>query len=98
PEIKQNDVQRLVWAVESGANWNDYDSEFRRRVEPLLSAQDIRRLGTDPLRRELAGKLRAGIGRLIPGKVQEVVAEISEWQSRLTSLDMPFEELERIGV
>lgn len=98
PEIKQRDVQRLIWAVEGGANWNTYSDEFRQRVAPLLSAQDIDRLSTDPIRRELAGKLRAGLGKLIPGRVKEVVAEISDWQRRLTSLDVPFEELERIGV
>src|SRR5690606_39332348 len=47
---------------------------------------------------EVAGKLRAGLGRLIPGRAKEVLAEASEWQRRLTSPDLPFEELERAGV
>ncbi|WP_140909573.1 hypothetical protein [Cognatiluteimonas lumbrici] len=98
PEIERSVVQRLVWAVESGTSWNDYDAAFRQRVRPLLTEQDIRRLGTDPVRREVAGKLRAGLGRLIPGRAKEVLAEASEWQRRLTSPDLPFEELERAGV
>src|SRR5690606_32688977 len=98
PEIERGAVQRLLWAVETGSNWNDYDAAFRQRVRPLLTERDVRRLTTDPVRREVAGKLRAGLGRLVPGRVKDVLAEASEWQRRLTSPDLPFEELERAGV
>lgn len=98
PEIAQHDVQRLIWAVEDGADWNHYDERFKQRVAPLLSARDIGQLGSDQVRRQVTGKLRAGFGKLIPGRVREVVAEASEWQGRLTSLNIPFAELERMAV
>ena len=98
PEIKQSEIQRLIWAVEAGSDLGTFDSGFRSRVAPLLSTQDMAVLSARPVRREVAGRLRAGIGKLIPSGAQRVVSQVNDWSGTLASLDVPFEELERMGV
>ncbi|MCD9027921.1 hypothetical protein LDO26_06840 [Luteimonas sp. BDR2-5] len=67
-------------------------------MAPLLSAQDIAALGAEPARKQAASMVKARIGRLISGGAQNVVNEVGNWRSRLTSAGVPFEELERAGV
>src|SRR5690606_7909372 len=98
PQIEQHEVQRLLWAVEAGADWNAMDSAFRARVAPLLSAQDLAILNARPARKAVSRRIRAGIGRLIPRGVQSAVDQAGDWGSTLASLDVPFEQLERAGV
>lgn len=98
PEIAQEDVQRLLWAVEAGADWNRYDAGFKSRVAPLLSAGDIAMMSAKPVRDEISSRIRSGLGKLVPSRAQRVVNELNTWHGRLTSLDVPFAELERAGV
>jgi len=97
-EINQRDVQRLIWGIEDGASWDSFDSSFKARVAPVLSAQDIAVLNAEPMRKEVAGKLKARIGKLIPGGAQNVVSEVNSWRGRLTSAGASFEELERAAI
>src|SRR5438105_161326 len=41
PEVQQPDVQRLIWGIEDGAQWDSFDNGFKSRVAPLLSADEI---------------------------------------------------------
>lgn len=98
PEIAQSDIQRLIWGVEDGASWDSFDNTFKARVAPVLSAQDIAVLKAEPARKEAARRFSAGLDKLIPGAVRNVVGEVGSWRSTLTSAGVPFAELERAAI
>ncbi len=98
PQIAQVDVQRLIWAVESSTGWDRLDSGLRSRVAPLMSTQDIALLSTESVRKKAARTIKGRLGKLIPGGAQKVVNELDTWSGRLASMDVPFDELERMAV
>lgn len=98
PQIAQVDVQRLIWAVENGTAWDRLDSGLRSRVAPLMSTQDIALLSTESVRKKAASTIKGRLGKLIPGGAQKVVNELDSWSGRLASMDVPFDELERMAV
>lgn len=44
PEISREDVQLLLWAIESGTNFRDLDPGLQARVLPLLTSDEILKL------------------------------------------------------
>ena len=47
PDIKQRDIQLLLWAIEAGTKFDDLPMELKLRVKPLLSSTDLVRLNVD---------------------------------------------------
>ena len=37
PEIKQQDIQKLLWGIETGVNFRKYDKLYQLRMSPLLT-------------------------------------------------------------
>src|SRR5690606_26441851 len=85
-------------AVENGTAGDRLDSGLRSRVAPLMSTQDIALLSTESVRKKAASTIKGRLGKLIPGGAQKVVNELDSWSGRLASMDVPFDELERMAV
>jgi hypothetical protein len=97
PNIEQSDVQRLIWGIEDGAQWDNFDNGFKSRVAPLLSPQEIALLNLEPKRAAVAGEVKKRLGGLIPGKAKDLVDNYAELRNKITGTTS-FDELEKIAV
>lgn len=97
PKIEQQDVQQLIWGTEDGVTWDSYDNEFKVRVAPLLSPQEIVLLNVEPKRAEIANAIKDRIGGLIPGKARQVVDTYAQMRDKITG-SASYAELEKVAV
>lgn len=97
PQISQEDVQRLIWGTEDGAQWDSFDDSFKLRAAPLLSAEEIALLNIEPKRAEVANEVKRRLGGLIPGKAQQLVDTFADLRNKITSI-ASYAELEKIAV
>jgi hypothetical protein len=97
PSIDQHDVQRLIWGTEDGAQWSSYDNEFKLRVAPLLSPEEIAILNLEPQRAEITNEVKRRIGGLIPGQVRKAVDTYADLRNKITGTTS-YEALENIAV
>lgn len=89
PQIDQRDVQRLIWAIEAGAQYSKLNNEFKIRIAPLLSPQDILSMEADPY--EIAELV-------LPDEVKNVLKVYESVRNILYSASSDYDELERIAV
>jgi len=97
PNIEQHDVQRLIWGIEDGAQWDSFDNGFKSRVAPLLAPNEIVMLNIEPKRAEVANEVKRRIGGLVPGFARKAVDTFAELRSKITGIT-DYNELERIAV
>ncbi len=97
PEIEQSDVQRLIWGIEDGAKWDNYDAGFKQRIAPLVGGPEIALLNIEPQRAAAADEIKKRLGGLVPGAVRNAVDQYAELRNSITRLTS-FDELERIAV
>jgi len=88
PSIKQQDIQRLIWGIETGANFSKYDASFQLKVLPLLSPEEIAILSVD----------YSVISQLLPDVIQDTLAFYNTLRSEVTNVQTSYAELERMAV
>lgn len=88
PEIKREDVQILLWSIESGTNFKDLDPGVQTRVMPLLTPDEIARLNfkTDD------------IINLLPGELKEAAIYYQGLRQMLLEPGKSFREIEQFAV
>ncbi len=89
PDIKQRDIQRLIWGIETGANFKNYNMSFQIRVSPLLTPAEIALLSMD---------FENIIGDLLPDELKETTKLYYKLRAKVTEAQTNYEELERIAV
>ncbi len=94
PEVAQQDVQRLIWGIEAGVKYSQYPADFRNRVAPLLSQQDIVSMDEVTL---LSSKLNSLSG-YVPQEIQQIGAYFSEFRGMLTNPSLSYAQLEQYAV
>lgn len=97
PELSQQDVQSLIWALESRAKFSELPQNLQTTASILLSQQDILELNGASL-----DFITQQYQDQIFGKMTDTLRPIYEAQNSLrgllTQADVPFEQLERVAV
>jgi len=87
PNIKQQDIQRLLWGIIAGTKFTDYDAAFQSRVRPLLSTADIASLSVD------VKKILSTLIDAAPDDVKKSIKFYSDFRSKLTNPNTSYNEL-----
>ncbi len=97
PDLSQQDVQSLIWALESRTKFSDLSPGYQRTASTLLSPEDILELNGASL-----DYISQQYQDQIFGKMSDTLRPIYEAQNSLrgllTQTDTPFEQLERVAV
>ena len=88
PEIKQRDIQLLLWAIESGTKFDDLQMELKLRVKPLLSTSDLVRLNAD---------INDALD-LLPGELVSLAKFYSGMRDVIKNPKSSYEDVERLAV
>ena len=89
PGVKQRDIQRLIWGIETGANFSKYDTSFQLRVSPVLSPAEIATLSVD---------YEEWLSELLPDDLKEAVELYNKLRNKVTDARTTYEQLEAIAV
>lgn len=98
PNIAQTDVQRLIWGIEDGAQWDSFDNDYKARVAPLLTEAEIAILNLQPKVADLGGEVKRRLGGLIPGGARKMVDQYAELRNKITDTRLSYAELESVAV
>ncbi|VAW62194.1 hypothetical protein MNBD_GAMMA09-297 [hydrothermal vent metagenome] len=88
PGVKQQDIQRLIWGIETGANFSNYDIAFQLKVSPVLSAEEIVALSVD----------YDAISQLLPDSIKDALEFYTTFRSSVTDVQTSYKELEQMAV
>lgn len=91
PEISQEDIQRLIWGIESGAKFRDYPADFQARVSPLLDPGEIARGSAEDT-------LHSTLDRYTPQGLRHAMDFYGDLRRRLTDGQTSFHQLEELAV
>lgn len=89
PGIRQRDIQRLLWGIESGANFKKYNLSFQIQVSPLLTPAEIAFLSVD---------FEDTFSDLLPDNLKEIIKRYNKLRAMVTDAQTTYEELEQIAV
>lgn len=89
PEIDQKDVQLLVWGIEAGQKFSNYDAAFQYRVAPLLKPEEIAMMEVDV--KDIALDL-------LPQEAKDVLSLYSDIRGKLSDVSSTYEDVERLAV
>ncbi len=88
PEIKQEDVQFLLWSIEAGTNFRELDPGLQVRVSPLLTPEEILRLN-----------FKTGdVLSLLPDELKEAANYYQGLRQMLLNPQKTFSEIEQYAV
>jgi hypothetical protein len=93
-EVPQHDIQRLIWGIEAGAGFDEYDPAFILRIKPVLGDKELAGLAMNT-------GLRHGFGMLqgmLPSPLRDAASFYGELRSTVTSATATFEQVERLAV
>jgi len=93
PEVPQQDIQRLIWGIEAGANFRDYDAGFQTRVMPVLDPGEVALLSVVD-----QSTINAVVDRFLPASVKALAARYEQMRGMVTDAQQSYEELERVAV
>lgn len=97
PDLPQEDIQQLLWAILSRAPYSDLDAGVRRAAETLLTRDEIR--DVERLSREsLAGRLRGALLDRAPEAVQRMLDAQERLRSLLTEASATYDEMREAAV
>ena len=89
PEIEQPAIQQLLWGIEAGARFTDFQPAFQAKVAPLLTPA------------EMAGMTLTVGGALnlfAPQALKDALATYDQMRRHVTSAQATFAEMERVAV
>lgn len=97
PELPQEDIQQLLWAMLSRAPYSQLDSEIQHAASTLFTRDEIREveaLGGESMGARLRGALRSRV----PSPVQGALDQYERLRSLLTDASATYEEISRVAV
>ncbi len=97
PEIEQQKVQSLVWAILARTKPSKLSPELRNTASQLVSEKDLASLegsGWDFLKEQSSGSLFGSL----PGPLRQIMEAENRLRSMFYSANAPFAELERVAV
>lgn len=97
PEIAQQDIQVLLWAIIARAKFEDLDPSMQATAARLLSAQQLATLNRSALDLIPGPALERALDR-VPPLVRQVLKAEAELRQALTTPGTSFERMERIAV
>jgi hypothetical protein len=89
-EIAQQNVQQLIWGIEAGVKFSQYSEEFRARVLPLLTPEDLAKM-----------ELVTFLGSLqlnVPRDLVELTKFFDQFRGMLTNPEVSYAQLEHTAV
>ncbi len=89
PEIEQTDVQMLVWGIEAGQKFSNYDPAFQYRVTPLLKPEEIAMMEVDV--KDIAYDL-------LPQEAKDVLDLYRDLRGKLSDANASYSEIEQLAV
>ncbi|OYW03511.1 MAG: hypothetical protein B7X11_03330, partial [Acidobacteria bacterium 37-65-4] len=92
--MAEQDIQTLIWGIEAGVQFSQYPADFQAKVRPLLSAEDIARMETQPLLTSVINNLTG----LLPPQVQQAAGYFAQFRSMLVNPQMSYSQLEQYAV
>lgn len=97
PEIKQQDIQTLLWAIIARAKFEDLSTEHKAVAARLLTPQQLAALNRTALDMVPGPALDRAMGS-VPGPVRQVMQAEAQVRRMLTTPGSSFAELERVAV
>jgi hypothetical protein len=97
PEIPQQKIQQLLWAIIARAKFEDLGSDLKAVATRLLPPQELATLNRGALDL-LPGPALDRAMRSMPPLAQQVLRAEAELRRMLTSADASFEQMERTAV
>lgn len=88
PNISQRNIQLLLWAIESGAKYDDLPSDLKAATLPLFKPEDIIALNID---------YNFALD-LLPGELTELSKYYTKMRNLITNPKTGYEEIERLAV
>ncbi|MBN9299169.1 MAG: hypothetical protein J0I41_19365 [Filimonas sp.] len=89
PEIAQTDVQLLIWGIEAGQKFTDYEPDFQLRIKPLLTEKDIAAMEV---------KISSLTEKLVPGSVKDMLNTYELLRSKMNKAQMNYDDIEKVAV
>lgn len=89
PEVSQDDVQILLWGIEAGMKFSDYNAAFQVRVAPLLKPEEIALMEVDV--KDIAYDL-------LPVEVKDVFNLYRDIRGKLSNINSTYEDVENLAV
>ncbi len=95
-EIAQSDIQRIIWAIESGTSLLDFSGQQAIAISILANPKDLARYELDV---QTNTSSLATIARtLLPKDVQEALNFYDSFKEILTDANSSYEDIERLAV
>ncbi|RYY54619.1 MAG: hypothetical protein EOO09_13650 [Chitinophagaceae bacterium] len=89
PEIPQQHVQQLIWGIESGTRFSNYQPAFQLEVRPLLTEAEIAAMQVDVS--QVANKT-------MPADVRETLNTYESLRRKMQDSQAKYDEIESIAV
>src|SRR5687768_12551619 len=97
PEIPQQQIQQLLWAIVARAKFEDLTTELKAVAARLLTPKQLATLNRSALDVISGGPLQQALGKAPPG-VRQVLEAEARLRQVLTTPGATFAEMERIAV
>lgn len=97
PEISQQNIQQLLWAIIARAKFEDLQSNLKATASSLLTPRQLASLNRSALDLVPGSALDSAMGGL-PGPVRQVLQAEAQLRRMLTTPGSSFAEMERVAV
>ncbi|MEO8710556.1 MAG: hypothetical protein ABI405_00465 [Parafilimonas sp.] len=97
PEIKQQDIQVLIWAIIDRANFKDMQPEYMIIAKKLLNDQQLLQLNKDVLKNYGQAQF-SKLCESLPAPVQQVLEAENEMRGLLSKPGTKYEDLEKVAL
>jgi len=94
PQVPQHDIQRLIWGIEAGAGFGEYDPAFIVRVTPVLGEKELAAVAMNTGLRQVWSAVQGGL----PSPLRDAVSFYGQLRSTVTDVTKTFEQVERLAV
>ena len=97
PEIPQQQIQQLLWAIIARAKFEDLQGGLKATATQLLTPRQLASLNRSALDVLSNSQLQGALGG-VPGPIRQVVQAEAQLRQMLTSPGASFAEMERVAV
>jgi hypothetical protein len=97
PEMKQRDIQVLIWAIIARTNLKDMPKQYMLTAAQLLSPEQLLRLN-DGVLRKLSEKEMAKLTDRLPEPMKQVLEAENNMRGMMTDVNTKYEDLEKVAV
>lgn len=96
PEIKQDDIQALIWAIIARTNFKDMPPEYMLLAKKLLNNQQLIQLNKDVLKSYAQAQF-SKLCESLPEPVQQILEAENKMRELLYNPSTKYEDLEKIA-